>query len=226
MKTQRPSLAKVQLTVDVVVFTLKSDRLQVLLVRRADKPFAGQLSLPGGFVWDDETAHDTAARILKDKAGVSDVYLDQLYTFDAPQRDPRGRVVSVAHFALAPFERLQIESTGQTQEPALYDVAEVSGLAFDHGAILAYAIKRLRSKLGYTNSAYSLLPEQFTFYQLQRLYEAVLGRELDKRNFRKKFMSLGLIELTGELTEGARHRPAQYYRFINASPMELPEPAF
>jgi 8-oxo-dGTP diphosphatase len=225
MNNARPNLAQAKMTVDVVVFTLENDVLKALLIRRAGEPFAGQLALPGGFLWEGETTLQAAARLLHDKAGVNEVFMEQLYTFDEPQRDPRGRVVSVTYYALVPRDRLQIEESPNTEAPALYDVSQVKNLAFDHGQILDYAVGRLRAKLGYTNAAYSLLPERFTFSQLQRLYEVILDRELDKRNFRKKYLSLGFIEATNERVSGGRHRPAELYRFTTTEPTELSEPA-
>jgi 8-oxo-dGTP diphosphatase len=221
----RPSLAQTKMTVDVVVFTLENDALKALLIRRSDAPFDGQLALPGGFLWENETTLEAARRILHDKAGVDGVFMEQLYTFDEPARDPRGRVVSVTYYALVPRDRLRIEENVHTEKPDLYDVHQAKNLAFDHDQILAYATSRLRAKLSYTNAAYSLLPERFTFSQLQRLYEVILDRQLDKRNFRKKYLTLGFIEATNERVSGGRHRPAELYRFKQATPAELSEPA-
>jgi 8-oxo-dGTP diphosphatase len=222
MNDARPPRAEVSLTVDVVVLTLENDKL----IRRADEPFVGQLALPGGFLWRDETAREAAARVLATKAGVEDPFIDQLYTFDAQGRDPRARVVSVAHYALVREGGLVIRESADTQNPELVDVVEANGLAFDHDRILTVALSRLRSKLGYTNVARELLPTDFTLTKLQNLYETVLGRPLDKRNFRKKYLSLGLIEPTGSMTEGARHRPAQLYRFMGTATYELTESFF
>ncbi len=223
--SNRPPIADIQLTIDVVVFTVDHDGLKVLLIRRSREPFAGQLALPGGFMWQGETALAAATRLLHDKAGVSDVFMEQLYTFDQPERDPRGRIVSMTYYALVPVSRLQIVTGPGTEAPALYAARSVTGLAFDHERIVHYAISRLQSKLAYTNAAYSLLPDRFTLSQLQRLYEVVLDRSLDKRNFRKKYLSLGLIESTKQQLSGGRHRPAELYRFIRTEPLELPAPA-
>ena len=202
------------LTVDSVVFQLVDGQLQVLLIRRSQEPFKDSWALPGGYCAAGETTHDAMERILADKAGVrpSDLRLvEQLYTFDTVARDPRGHAVSVTYMGLG----LDItpRHDGHVQQPRFYPVNDLPDLAYDHAAIIDYALERLQSKLMYTNAIYALLPKLFSLTQLQTAYEAVLGRELDKRNFRKKFLSLNLIEATaGQLKEGA-HRPARLYRF-------------
>lgn len=201
------------ITVDVVIFTVEDGELKTLLIKRAYEPDRGSYALPGGFLQVDETIEQAAHRILETKAGVSGVYTEQLYTFDQPGRDPRGQVISVAFFALVPRSALSFESTDDAQNPELISISKLPALGFDHADIIEYAITRLRSKLEYTNAIYSLLPEKFTLRQLQDGYEAILGRELDKRNFQKKFLSLGLIEPTDEMTSNTRHRPARLYRF-------------
>lgn len=216
---------KSQVAVDVVVFTVKDDDLKALMVIRSHEPYAGAISLPGGFIKDDETTLAAAKRILHDKAGISKVFIEQLYTFDSPKRDPRGRIITVAYYALVPEGQLIIHESNTTQAPKLYSTAKTPKLAFDHNQILHYAITRLRSKLSYTNAAYSLLPKQFTLTQLQRLYEIVNSTTFDKRNFRKKFLSLGLIKPTDKQSSGNRHRPAMLYSFISTAPTELDEPA-
>ncbi len=218
-------LAQVQMTIDIVVFSLQQDQLQALVINRAEDTFHNQLALPGGFLQQDETTLEAARRVLYDKTGVQDIFMEQLYTFDALDRDPRGRIVSVVYYALVPPDRLHLADQTNPHAPALRPVGELHGLAFDHDAILTYALQRLRSKLAYTNVAYSLLSEAFTLTALQRLYEIILGRTLDKRNFRKKYLSLGFIEPTAQRLEGGRHRPAQLYRFSQASLVELSEPA-
>ncbi len=215
------ALPDIRLTVDTVIATVEDGQLKVLLIQRTGEPFAGRPALPGGYLQADEVSEESARRVLADKAGVQGVYLEQLYTFDAPDRDPRGRVVSVAYFALVPRDRLRIEPGPATQHPSLVPIAELPELAFDHAEIIRYAQGRIQSKLEYTNVVYSLLPASFTLSQLQGTYEAILCRPLDKRNFQKKFLSLDLIETTGEKTSGGQHRPAQLYRFKDTSPAEL-----
>ncbi len=222
----RPPVASLQATADIVLFTFEDNELKVVLIERRWEPNIGSLALPGGFLWEGETSAEAAQRVLIMKTGVeSDIHTEQLYTFDGIDRDLRGRIISVAYMALVSREQLRFEDGPQTERPALYLAKDHPKLSFDHDKILEYGLKRLRSKFVYTNIAYSLLPETFTFAQLQQLYEAVLDRPLDKRNFRKKYLSLGLIEPTSEVRSGGRHRPAQVFRFVNRTAMELSEPA-
>lgn len=209
------------LTVDVVIFTIEEDTLKTLLIKRTEEPFQNKWALPGGFLLKDETTHKAAERILKEKAGVSGVYLEQLYTFDAPNRDPRGRVATVAYFAVVNRKKITLASKGTTQTPTFYAVKSIPRLAFDHDIILDYALQRLRYKIEYTNIVYSLLLQKFTFSQLQQAYEAIWAKKLDKRNFRKKFMALGLIKPTRGKLEGGRHRPARLYQFVSRKPVAL-----
>lgn len=208
-------------TVDVVIFTIENGALKILLIKRKERPFAGKFALPGGFLLKNETAEAAANRVLKGKTGVKNVFLEQLRTFDSPSRDPRGHVLTVTSFALVNFGKLKIKESGETQTPAFFDAKKLPALAFDHGKIIRYAVRRLRYKLEYTNAAYSLLPAAFTFGQLQNVYETILDEKLDKRNFRKKFFSLKLIApMKGEFRE-ARRRPARLYRFLSRKPAEL-----
>jgi len=200
------------IAIDAVLFTIKEGVLNVLLIKRDNEPYRGSRALPGGFMQGEETAEKAAARILREKAGVRGIYTEQLYTFSDLHRDPRGRVVSVAYFALVSQDQINFKGS-DLQAPALFQLGEVGKLAFDHRAILDYALGRLRAKLEYTNVAYSLLGPKFTLTQLQQTYEIILGRKLDKRNFRKKYLSLGLIEATKEHERGGRRRPALLYRF-------------
>jgi 8-oxo-dGTP diphosphatase len=200
------------ITVDVVLFTIEAERLKVLLIKRNNVPHKGELALPGGFMQENETAESAAYRILREKAGVKDIYIEQLYTFSDVRRDTRGRVISITYFGLVPHEKISFEGSG-LQAPALAPVSKTMRLAFDHGAILSYAVERLRAKLEYTNVMYSLLKPQFTLTNLQRAYEIILGKKLDKRNFRKKYLSLGLIEETTHFERGGKQRPARLYRF-------------
>ena len=169
---------------------------------------------------EGERSAESAARVLKGKAGIKDVFLEQLYTFDSLERDQRGRTVSITFFALTPLDKLAFSGT-DTQTPTLFPAESLPTLAFDHNEIVKYAMQRLRSKLEYTNAVMSLLPQQFTLSELQGTYEAILDRPLDKRNFQKKFMSLDLIEPTDDMRTGAKHRPARLYRFAHNEPAEL-----
>lgn len=209
------------LTTDVVIFTIHEDKLKVLLIKRTNEPFKNQRALPGGFLWDEESSKDAALRTLKDKAGVRNVYLEQLYTFDGSGRDPRGRVCTITYLALISYKNIKLEKKESIQNPIFCDVKILPKLAFDHKGIISYAIKRLQAKLEYTNVVYSLLPKQFTFNQLQSTYEAVFGKGLDKRNFRKKFMMLKLIKPTKKVLSGNRQRPARLFEFISRKPIQL-----
>ncbi|MFC1464263.1 MAG: NUDIX domain-containing protein [Candidatus Brachytrichaceae bacterium NZ_4S206] len=198
-------------TVDIVIFTLRDGDLQVLLVKRKTPPFEGRWAIPGGFVQHDESLEDAAARVLFDEAGVRGVHIEQLYTFGRVDRDPRGRMVTVAYFALvpAPLALHAGNSTSDAQWKSVYDLPE---MAFDHAEIVNYALKRLRYKLEYTAVGFQLLPKTFTLSQLQKAYETVLGERLDKRNFRRRILQAQVIEETGEMQSG-EGRPAKLYRY-------------
>ncbi|GEP43834.1 NUDIX hydrolase [Brevifollis gellanilyticus] len=201
------------LTVDCVVFGFDGGDLQVLLIRRAIPPFKDHWALPGGFVRVEETLDEAARRELVEETGLKDVFLEQLYTFGTIDRDPRERVVSIAYYALVkPADHTTAAST-DAAEARWYPITGIPPLAFDHATILDIALKRLRGKLTYQPVGFELLPAKFTLTQLQRLYEAVLGTEIDKRNFRKKVLSFDLlIPLKEQLRDGP-HRPAQLFRF-------------
>lgn len=199
-------------TVDVIIFTLRDNDLQALLVKRGHAPFEGMWAIPGGFVGIDESLEEAALRELEEETGARDVYLEQLYTFGNPGRDPRGRVITVAYFALVPADAIQLRSGDDAAEARWWSVYDLPPLAFDHADILAYALKRLRYKLEYTAVGFELLPETFTLSELQAAYEIILGEKLDKRNFRRKIIGAGVIEEIGEYRVG-EGRPAKLYRF-------------
>jgi 8-oxo-dGTP diphosphatase len=208
-------------TTDVVVFTLREQRLQLLLIRRANPPFADMWALPGGFLDIDEDIDRCAARELAEETGLSGVYLEQLYTFGRPDRDPRDRVISVAYYALAPEHRLaEPKAASDAAEVAWFPADALPPLAFDHGDIIAMAHRRLVAKLDYSNIALQFMPETFTLSELQRVYEAVRGEALDKRNFRKHILALGQIEATGALRRSGKHRPAREYRIKHPERVE------
>jgi len=209
------------ISVDVVIFTVIDGALNVLLIKRSRAPYKNVWALPGGFVNKNETIQGAANRVLRDKAGIRNVFIEQLYTFDSSGRDPRGSIPTVAYFALTPSAKIKIGRGKNSQQPAFHPVKKLPLLAFDHKNIIGYAGKRLRAKLEYTNAAYSLLPRYFTFYQLQKIYETIWGRSLDKRNFRKKVIVLDLIRPTGRVLGGLRQRPAALYEFKNNKLSEL-----
>jgi 8-oxo-dGTP diphosphatase len=208
-----PREAAIAVAADAAIFTVHDGLLKVLLIRMKKKPYEGRWALPGGRLEEGETAEGAARRILRTQTGVTEAYLEQLATFDAPGRDPFGRVVSVAHFALMRGEGVALATTAKYAGVKWEAVSKAKGLAYDHDGILETAVRRLRAKLEYTNVVWSLLPEAFPLSELQRTYEAILGRALDKRNFRKKILALGLLVSTGRKRAEGPHRPAELYRF-------------
>jgi len=204
----RPALA-----VDCVVFGLDEASLQVLLIQRNIEPFIGKWALPGGFVRIDETVDDAARRELREETGLDHVFLEQLYTIGDLGRDPRDRVVTVAYYALVKPAAHQVKAATDARNVDWYKIDELPNLAFDHAAILERARERLKGKVRYQPIGFELLPHKFTLRQLQQLYETILGRELDKRNFRKKILGMGLLEELDEVEAGVRHRAARLYQF-------------
>lgn len=206
----RPSV-----TVDVVIFTLIERELHVLLVKRRRWPYEGRWAIPGGFVQMDESLELAARRELEEETGVRDVYLEQLYTFGDPKRDPRMRVISVAYIALIRSDRQTLRVSDESTEVRWFPVRHLPGqLAFDHDTILATALDRLRSKVEYTTLAFQLLPEVFSILELKHIYEQIWGPEekLDKGNFYRKIKDANILEDTGMRREG-RGRPTRLYRF-------------
>ncbi len=198
---------------DVLIFTIRDGKLNVLLIKIASGPYKNKWALPGGLVQIDETLDMAAKRVLREKAGIRGVYLEQLYAFSGLNRDVRGRVISVAYFALVDSDKFNLK----TMEKYYLDidwhaVNSLPPLAFDHKEIIKYGHNRLKGKLEYTNIAYGLLPREFTLPEMQKVYEIILGQKLDKRNFRKKIKLLNIIEPTGKIKH-VRTRPAKLYRF-------------
>jgi ADP-ribose pyrophosphatase YjhB (NUDIX family) len=204
--------------VDVVLFTIDAGALQALLVEVKHGPFAGRWAFPGGLVAAGEAPEVTATRELRMQTGLGDLYLEQLRTFGDPGRDPHAHVVSIAYFALVPHKREVRPDHPKYACTQWFPVQALPFLAYDHNAVAAHALERLRSKLEYTNIAYSLLPHEFTLGQLQGIYEVILGRRLDRRNFRKKILTRGLLRPLRRQRRG-RHRPAQLYAFTRRAPM-------
>jgi 8-oxo-dGTP diphosphatase len=201
------------LTVDCVVFGLDDKELKVMLIQRALAPFQGKWALPGGFVRTDETLDEAARRELEEETGLRNVFLEQLYTFGAVQRDPRERVVSVAYYALVNLRDHPVQAATDARDAGWFGVHDVPSLGFDHADILHMALDRLRGKLRYQPLGFELLPKKFTLSELQHLYELVLERELDKRNFRKRVLAMDLLIETDEVQQDVSHRAARLYRF-------------
>lgn len=206
---EKPSVA-----VDLLVFTVKDDRLKIVLVRRNEHPFKDMLSLPGVFVGINETLDEAAARGAREEAGLADIYFEQLYTWGDIDRDPRMRIISVSYLSLTPSEKLTLSAGSRTSSAELYDVEELLAsdeeLAFDHRKIIEYGRERIRNKTEYSRIAFEFLPKEFTLPQLQRVYEILLGRHLYKANFRRRVAPL--IEETERMTSGDAHRPSRIYR--------------
>ncbi len=214
------------LTVDCVVFGLDEEDLKVLLIRRALEPFQGRWALPGGFVHMEESLEDAARRELQEEAGIRPGLLEQLYTFGDPGRDPRGRVVSVAYFALVKLSDHRVQAATDARDAAWFSVWDAPRLAFDHAEILTMALQRLKGKVRYQPLGFELLPPKFTLTQLQRLYEVILERPLDKRNFRKKLLSMELLEELDEVEQDVSHRAARLYRFDHKKYKQLEKAGF
>ncbi len=201
------------LTVDCVVFGLDDEDLKALLIRRGLEPFEGSWALPGGFVRVGESVDDAARRELQEETGLERVFLEQLYTFGRPDRDPREHIVTVAYFALVNIRDHRVRAATDAREADWFSVAQLPALAFDHQQILDRALTRLQGKVRYQPIGFELLPRKFTLYQMQHLYETILERSLDKRNFRRKVRAMGFVETTNEIEKDVAHRAARLYRF-------------
>jgi len=214
------------LTVDCVVFGLDEGDLKLLLIERDLEPFAGKWALPGGFVRVDESLEDAARRELQEETGVSRVYLEQLYTFGQPDRDPRERVVTVAYYALVKLSVHSVKAATDARNAAWFDVCDLPKLAFDHEEIIEVALQRLKGKVRYEPIGFELLPPKFTLTQLQHLYETIVEAPLDKRNFRKKILAMDLLIETDEIEQDVAHRAARLYRFDEAKYRQLKKKGF
>ncbi len=219
-KYPRPSV-----TVDVIIFGLKGKDLKVLLIQRSNDPFKDLWALPGGFVDPDEELEEAAHRELEEETGAKGIFVEQLYTFGKPGRDPRGHVISVAYFALINLADIKIKPASDAKDAQWLKLTELPKLAFDHKEILDKAIERLRGKVRYQPLGFELLPEKFAFSQLQQLYETVLGVEINKRNFRTKINKMKILKEEGQQTEVA-HRPAVLYSFDKDKYEELMKSGF
>ncbi|MBW8688196.1 NUDIX hydrolase [Chitinophaga rhizophila] len=205
---QNPSLA-----VDLVVFGYSKQQLSVLLLNRKEAPYQDGWVLPGAFLQMEERFRDTCSRVLKTKLGMDDVYMEQLYSFDEPERDPRGRAIAVAYYALVNPARVAIAAGSMANDVAWFNIKELPELGFDHRAIFDMAVQRLRSKITYFPVGFELLDEQFTMPELHELYECILDTTIDRRNFRRKILDSAYIISTGTKREGAQNRHPDLYTF-------------
>lgn len=214
------------LTVDCVVFGFDEGDLKLLLIQRDLEPFAGRWALPGGFVHVDESLEDAARRELQEETGVNRVYLEQLFTFGQPDRDPRERVVTVAYYALVKLSHHSVKAATDARNAAWFGVCDLPKLAFDHEKIIEVALERLRGKVRYEPVGFELLPPKFTLTQLQHLYETIAEAPLDKRNFRKKILAMDLLIETEEIEQDVAHRAARLYRFDETKYRQLKKKGF
>ena len=213
MNTKYSEYEQPAVTVDLVIFTVNDDMLKIMLVRRAEHPFADCWSIPGGFLKTGESLEDAALRVLKEKTSMGNVYVEQLYTFGDPDRDPRTRVITVTYFALIPWKNLTQPESEKVSDLTWVSVDHLPKLAFDHKKIVQYAVQRLRAKASYSNIVYGLMPRQFRLSELQNIYEIIINDKLDKRNFRKRMLATGLLQETGRKDSAGAHRPAMLYKF-------------
>jgi 8-oxo-dGTP diphosphatase len=214
------------LTVDCVVFGFDEGDLKILLIQRDLEPFAGKWALPGGFVRVEESLDEAALRELQEETGVSKVYLEQLYTFGEPKRDPRERVITAAYYALVKLSNHRIKAATDARNAAWFSICDMPRVAFDHEEIIETALRRLKGKVRYEPIGFELLPQKFTLTQLQHLYETILETTLDKRNFRKKILGMNLLIETDEIEQDVAHRAARLYRFHETKYRQLEKAGF
>ena len=208
-------------TTDVVIFSIRDKELKLLLIKRRGTPFKGKWALPGGFVRVDESLEEGARRELQEETGLSGVYLEQLYTFGEPQRDPRERVITVAYYALIPSEQVSLCAATDAEAVGWFGMEELPPLAFDHTKIVRMAHKRLAAKLDYSTIAFQFMGPEFTLTELQSVYEIILQEDIDKRNFRKWVLAMEKIEETGGVQREGAHRPAKLYRVRDPDRVEI-----
>jgi 8-oxo-dGTP diphosphatase len=213
-------------TVDCVVFGFDEGDLKVLLIKRDLEPYRGKWALPGGFMLEDESLDDAARRELREETGLEKLYLEQLYTFGDVGRDPRGRVVTVAYYALVKLTDHRVRAATDASSAAWFPVSEVTKLAFDHNVILETALQRLKGKVRYQPIGFELLPVKFALSELQHLYEVILETQLDKRNFRKKILGTELLVELDEIQQDVAHRAARLYKFDDRKYRQLVKQGF
>lgn len=204
---------KYVLSVDAIVFGYQEDKLKAALIKRKNPPFEGQWAIPGGFLEGNETVEQAANRELEEETGLKDIYLEQFHVFSDPDRDSRGRVITVGFFALISSEKIKLIATQDATDARWFSAYEIPSLAFDHNKIYQKALESLRVTVAIKPIIFELLPEKFTLTEFQKLYEQIFNIELDKRNFRRKVLKTGFITETKSITRGTQHRPAKLYQF-------------
>lgn len=214
------------LTTDCVIFGFDGGELKLLLIEREKEPFKNKWALPGGFVFIKETTEECAKRILLEKAGIKNVFIEQLYTFSDIDRDPRERIISVAYYALVNKHQYELIAGRDTVKAEWFELSKLPKLAFDHSKIVKVAIQRLKGKVSYQPIGFELLDEKFTFTQLQALYESILETSIDKRNFRKKIVGMGFLKALDEKEKNVAHKAARYYSFDKKTYKELTQKGF
>ena len=220
MASRTPSVARPVVAVLVAIFTVVEDEFRVLLIQRSAAPDLGKWAIPGGGLQQDESLDSAAVRKLEEETGVTDVFLEQLYTFGDLDDHTAGGSVAVVYFALVDHTRVRLADRPEWQ-PDWFPMAELPVLALRNERVLEVARQRITNKLEYTNAAYSLLPQFFTLTDLQGVYESILGRRLDKRNFRRRMLAAELLLGTNRTAKTGRHRPARLYRFASRRPVEF-----
>ncbi|MFT5214460.1 MAG: 8-oxo-dGTP diphosphatase [Patiriisocius sp.] len=203
----------IKLSVDAVVFGYEQGTILILLIKRKYEPFKGKWAIPGGFVLNNESLEEAVERELKEETGIKISYLEQLYTFGKPNRDPRGRVVSIAYFSLIRPNAFKISASTDAEQVQWFNISELPELSFDHNEILKSAIERLQSKITYEPIGFELLDKKFPFSDLEKLYTTLLGREIDRRNFRKKIVGLNVLDELDEKVSKGSGRPANLFQF-------------
>jgi len=217
----------IKVSVDAVVFGYDQENgISVLLIKRKNEPFQKMWALPGGLVLNKESLDDAVSRELKEEAGIDVNYLEQLYTFGAPERDPRNHAISVSYFGLVRPQDFQIAAQTDAEDVAWFNIKKLPKLGFDHKKIIDAAIKRLRGKITYEPVGFELLNKEFPFSDLEKLYQTLLDQEIDRRNFKKKIIGLGILEELDETIQRKSGRPARLFKFNKKKYFELKEKGY
>nr|WP_299035658.1 NUDIX domain-containing protein [uncultured Tenacibaculum sp.] len=216
----------IKVAVDAVVFGYQQKELSVLLIKRGFEPFKGAWALPGGLVLENESLEHAVERELLEETGVTIDYLEQLYTFGTPKRDPRNRVISVTYFGLVSPNHFKISANTDAAEVQWFPIHELPKLAFDHTRILTTALQRLQNKINYQPIGFELLKKEFPFSDLENLYQTILNQKIDRRNFRKKIMSFGILTETDKIHQPSSGRPAKLFKFNAKKYKELEKKGF